>query len=393
MKEIDSNINIIGGGLIGSVTAYSLSKMGFNISILESKASYNENNYSDHRTTAISEGTKIFLNKIGVWKQIHPFCEPIKKIMVIDRNISNQLEFDNIRRKSNLGYIVQNKHLLKIFYNHLRNQKNITIFNNIQIKDFQIKKEKIITHSNTVKVTANLNIAADGKNSFVRDYFKLPYFFKDYKKNAFVTIFTHTKDHDGTAFEFFYKNGPLAILPMKKIKNNFCSSMVWTNNTRFVNNLFEIDQEALISILNKETQNCLGDIKKIITKQKFRLNAHINSKFFEKRLIYLGDSAHSFHPIAGQGWNLGMSDVESLYNLVLEYKSIGIEPGDSVFCKKYHNNNFYKAYRLYQVTDKLDNIFKITNPLIYLGRSTGIKLINKNIKLKHRISDFAMGIS
>ena len=123
------------------------------------------------------------------------------------------------------------------------------------------------------------------------------------------------------------------------------------------------------------------------------MSSHLSSKFYESRTIYIGDSAHSFHPIAGQGWNLGMNDVQNLFNLASYYKSLGIDLGDSFFCKKFHNNNFHNAYRLYQITDKLDSIFQIQNIIFRLGRQTGIKYINNNTKFKNLISDFAMGVN
>ena len=87
MKEIDANINIIGGGLVGSIAAYSLSKLGYKISILEKKKYYKNDSFKDNRTVAISEGTKGFLNKIGLWNDISVYCEPIKNIKVVDRKI------------------------------------------------------------------------------------------------------------------------------------------------------------------------------------------------------------------------------------------------------------------------------------------------------------------
>ena len=123
------------------------------------------------------------------------------------------------------------------------------------------------------------------------------------------------------------------------------------------------------------------------------MSANINTTFYENRTIYIGDAAHSFHPIAGQGWNLGMKDVESLNELVKRYKSLGIDVGNKFFCKEYHNNTYYAAYILYQVTDKLDNIFQLQNPLFSLGRSMGIDIVQKNKKIKNIISDFAMGIN
>ena len=393
MKKIYSNINIIGAGLIGLSCAYSLSNLGFKVTILEKNQVNNNNKYTgkDSRTTAISEGTKKFLDSVGIWQDIRSYAQPIKKIKVIDRNISNKIDFDNNRRKSNLGYIVKNHELINILTSKLKKKKNINFYKGIKISDIYFKNESIITVTNKLNIESDLNIAADGKNSTIRNLFKTPMYKKNYNKDALVVCFTHSIDHNSTAFEFFYKNGPLAILPMQKTNDDFKSSIVWTNEKRYLKNLISLDEKKLAMLLNAETNLCIGEIKKIKSKQLFPLSAHINTKFHEKRTIYVGDSAHSFHPIAGQGWNLGMSDVANLFNLAKEYKSLGIDLGNNFFCKKYHDQNFYNAYRLYQITDKLDYISQIQNPIINLGRHAGIRLIEKNKTIKDLISDFAMG--
>ena len=251
----------------------------------------------------------------------------------------------------------------------------------------------ILTEQNNFLVSTNLLLATDGKNSSVRNFFKTPTYSKDYRKKAIVLNFYHSKSHHNTAYEFFFKNGPLAILPMQKIKNEFQSSIVWTNTNEFINSLLDLDDNKIISILNEKIKGNIGEIKKIITKQSFSLKAHLNCKFFENRIIYLGDSAHSFHPIAGQGWNLGMQDVESLYNLTKKYNSLGLELGDEIFCKEFQKDNFFKAYRLYQITDKLDSFFKFDNTILNHTRFLGINFIERSKKLKNQISDFAMGFN
>tara|TARA_Y200000002_G_scaffold135071_1_gene111341 strand:- start:825 stop:2006 length:1182 start_codon:yes stop_codon:yes gene_type:complete len=393
MKEIHSNINIVGGGLIGAVIAYALSKLVNNLVVLEQKSKFDHKRILDKRTTAISEGTKRFLDEINIWKDISNYAEPIKKIHIIDRNQSNQIYFDNHRRNSNLGYIVKNEFILDSLYRKLEKQNNVDIYNNISIKDIFYEGNKIITKQNNLLINTNLLIASDGKESSVRKIFKTPIFNKDYKKKAIVINFYHSKNHQNTAYEFFFKNGPLAILPMQKNNDKFQSSIVWTNTNEFIDSLFSLDDNKIISILNEKTKGSLGEIKKVITKQTFPLKAHLNSRFYEKKTIYLGDSAHSFHPIAGQGWNLGMKDVENLYKLVKKYNSLGLELGDEIFCKEFQKDNFFKAYRLYQITDKVDAIFKSDNLIFNHARFSAINLIEKSKKIKNRISDFAMGIN
>ena len=393
MKEIQSNIIIVGGGLIGAASAYSLSQLGNKVVVLELKAKFDQKKILDKRTTAISEGTKKFLEEINIWKEISYNAEPIKKIQIIDRNQSNKIYFDNQRRDSNLGYIAKNEFILNNLYRKLQKQKNVKIFNNVSVKDIIYKGNKIIAKLNNLSISSNLLLASDGKNSHIRKIFKTPVYNKDYKKKAIVVNFYHSKNHHNTAYEFFYKKGPLAILPMKKNNNKFQSSIVWTNTNEYINSLISLDDNKIISILNDKIKGSIGEINKIITKQTFPLKAHLNSKFFENKVIYLGDSAHSFHPIAGQGWNLGMQDLESLYNLTKKYNSLGLELGDEIFCKKFHNDNFFKAYRLYQITDKIDRIFKIDSPIFNHARFSAINFIQRSKKLKNQISDFAMGFN
>ena len=145
MKEIQSNINIVGGGLIGAVAAYSLSRFGNKIVILEQKAKFDHKKILDKRTTAISEGTKKFLEEINIWKEISYHAEPIKKIQIIDRNQSNKIYFDNRRRNSNLGYIVKNEFILDNLYKKLLKQKNVKILNNVSVKDVFYKDNRIVT--------------------------------------------------------------------------------------------------------------------------------------------------------------------------------------------------------------------------------------------------------
>ncbi len=393
MKEIYTDIHIIGGGLIGLITGYCISKLNYKIVISDKKQSFiNAASYNDNRTVAISEGTKNFLTEIDIWKKIEPFCEKIKKIKVVDRNYTNNILFKNKRTNSCLGYIIKNSIILEKVYEELKQHKNINFVSKSNIESLGYEKENIFSRSNNYVINSKLIIASDGKASKVRNIIKTPFFKKNYNQSALVICFSHQSDHKNTAYEFFYKNGPLAILPMHKTSKNFCSSIVWSNETYFLRELLKANDNDIKDILNIKTQNAIGDIKKIFSKKIFPLNSHINSKFFEKKLIYVGDSAHSIHPIAGQGWNLGMRDVKKLYKLSKNYSDLGLDLGSNEFCKQYNDQCYYDSYQLYQITDKLDYIFKNNSLSIKAIRALGFNILNKNKTLKNLISDFAMGI-
>ena len=107
--------------------------------------------------------------------------------------------------------------------------------------------------------------------------------------------------------------------------------------------------------------------------------------------MYVGDAAHSVHPIAGQGWNLGLRDIKNLYYLSKDSKNLGLTIGTKQFCITYNENFYYDSFRLYQVTDKLNGIFKQNNFFINISRAIGFKIIQRNKRLKKFITNFAMG--
>jgi len=388
------DVIIVGGGLIGLATSIFLSKIGLKIIIVEKNGiTINKSTNYDLRTTAISEGTKKILENFGVWSKLKNYAQEIKTIKVYDRNSTNNIKFTNPKQTSFLGYIVENFYLKKILLDKIKRLKNIRILQNITINNIINHTSCIEVITNKRSIKANLLIAADGKNSFVRKFKKQSVFSKQYKQSALVINLQHTKNHNNTAYEIFYKSGPLAILPMKKsLDNKFRSSLVWTHNKEFVENMYNLSEDFLSLVIDERIQEYIGNTIKIINKKFFPLGAHINSSFGSDRIIYVGDSAHSIHPIAGQGWNLGMRDAETLSKIVSYAQGLGLEIGSNYVCKKFNNERFFDVFGLYQVTDKLNTIFMKEKILYNSMRGIGFKIIEKNKKLNNFISSYAMGL-
>ena len=145
-------------------------------------------------------------------------------------------------------------------------------------------------------------------------------------------------------------------------------------------------------ILEEKVREYTGEINKIVDVQNFDLSAHINAKFYDKRLIYIADAAHSIHPIAGQGWNLGIRDIQNCLKAIQEGIDLGLDVGDSYVCKNYHDLSYADTYILYQITDKFNSIFLNDSFVLNRLRQLGFGIIQKNKKIKNYITNFAMGV-
>ena len=393
MKEIDTDVLIVGAGLVGLVAAHCLSSLKYNVVIVDKK-DFNKprSPLKDTRTVAVSEGSKQFLDELSLWKGIKKNAQPIKSIKVFDRSPVNKILFKNYDSEKNLGYVIENSKFTKFLLGKLKRKKNIKFLLAPDLIKIDTKYSYSKTYFKNKTVKSKLIIAADGKNSDVRKFFGNKTYKKDYLESALVINFLHENNLDNTAYEIFYSTGPLAILPMNSSNKHSQSSIIWSNKNLFIKKLINCENEFIKNIVHEKIGQITGKIFKINSKQQFPLSAHINDSFINNRLIYIGDSAHSIHPIAGQGWNLGVKDVRNLKNVCEEFVSKKQEIGNDIFCKKYNSLSYKNAFQLYQITDKLNFHFKRKNKLYRALSSSGFSFIENNFKLKDKIAKYAMGV-
>ena len=393
MKEIDTDVLIIGAGLVGLVAAHSLSSLNYNVTVIDKAfLTKNKKSFNDTRTVAVSEGSKQFLENLSLWSSLNKYAQPIKTINVYDRTPKNKILFSNSYNNKKLGYVIENKKFSEILRKKLLDFKNIEIRQNTFLYKIETNKKISKIFTQKTKINSKLVIAADGKNSDTRKIVGNKIFRKKYAESALVLSFFHERKLNNTAFEIFYNTGPLAILPMKSFNNYSQSTIIWSHKDDFIVKLENSHKEFLLNYLEEQVGEITGKILKINTTQRFPLSAHINDSFANKRLIYVGDSAHSIHPIAGQGWNLGVNDVKNLNKICLESKRNKIELGSDLFCKNYNDLSYNKAFQLFQITDKLNLHFKKNGNLYRFLSSVGFKIINETPFLKNKITKYAMGV-
>ena len=390
MKEFTTDVLIVGSGLVGLVAAHCLSSLNYKVTLVDKKNLISsQNSFKDTRTVAVSEGSKIFLESLSLWGYLDKYAEPIKNINVYDRSSHNKILFSNQIKNKKLGYVIENKQFSKILINQLKKFKNTKLQYGFNLVNAELNDKCTRAFSNNSIINSKIIIAADGKNSQIKKIVGNKTYKKKYNESALVLNFFHKKKLNNTAYEIFYKTGPLAILPMKSPKGFFQSTIIWSNDDIFLRKLTSLDDSFIKNFIEEKIGHIVGKITKINSSQIFPLSAHINDSFINKRLIYVGDAAHSIHPIAGQGWNLGVNDVKNLYELS---KTKKIDIGNDLFCKMYNDKCYHKAFQLFQITDKLNSHFLNSGTIYRTLSNLGFGFIEKNQSLKNKITKYAMGV-
>ena len=389
MKEFNTDVLIVGSGLVGLVAAHCLSSLNYKVTLVDKKNLISsQNSFKDTRTVAVSEGSKIFLESLSLWSHLDRYAEPIKNINVYDRSSHNKILFSNQIKNKKLGYVIENKQFSKILINQLKKFKNTKLQYGFNLVNAELNDKCTRAFSNNSIINSKIIIAADGKNSQIKKIVGNKTFKKKYNESALVLNLFHKKKLNNTAYEIFYKTGPLAILPMKSSKGFFQSTIIWSNDDTFLRKLTSLEKTFIKNFIEEKIGHIVGSITKINSNQIFPLSAHINDSFINKRLIYVGDAAHSIHPIAGQGWNLGVNDVKNLYE-ISKYEKINI--GSDLFCQMYNNKSYQRAFQLFQITDKLNSHFINSGKIYRFLSNIGFGLIEKNQSLKNKITKYAMG--
>ena len=385
-----SKIVILGSGLIGLSSALLLERYGLE-SIIIDKSSINEiKGTSDKRTTAISQGSARIYEQIGVWKELVKYSQPIYKIKVTEGSEADGLTFNHkMTEEGVMGYIVENKFIRKFLLDKALKSKLIRIYSkNLvkSIKNLENKTLELKTQKGTMK--CDLLIGADGRHSNTRKIGLFKYFYKNYNQNAYVFNILHKLPHNGTALEKFFPTGPLAILPMKSKKGNQ-SSVVFTvdDDIKFKN------KSSFKKFFEERYEDFFGEIIKFSKISTFPLDVYSCLKYYKNNIILVGDACQALHPIAGQGFNLGLRDCLFLSESLKKAKNLGQKFNSNLILREYSRNRFYDKSLLVGSTHNLNKFFGLRGEIISKIRSVGLKLFNRSDFLKRRSMLFAMGIT
>lgn len=386
------DIIIVGGGLSGLPLAIGLTRAGLSVAVIEKRKPENLlADGFDSRTTAVALGAKHVLNGIGVWDRLAPYAGPIFDIRVMDGGVAPFVHYDHRSVGTEpLGWIVENRHLRHVLEIAAAELPGLTRLAPVEIRDLKRTQEiAAATLSDGRCIGARLVVAADGKGSATRETAGLKTIGWPYDQTSVVCQIEHDRPHRGLAVENFFPDGPFAMLPLPGNR----TSIVWSTRPDRAAALMDLAEEAFIAQLRPRVGDWLGEIALAGPRETYPVTLFVAPSLVADRLALVGDAAHIIHPIAGQGLNLGLRDVATLAELIVDACRLGLDPGSSSLLKRYDTARRIDIARLAATTDGLYRLFSTDFAPVKYARRAGLALFQQMAPIKETAMRHAMGIA
>jgi len=355
------DIVIAGGGMIGTSLALALAPLGLRVAVVEAVARQAVGQPSfDDRTTALSRSTQRMFEAMGLWDEIVAASTPIRSIHVSDQG---RFGFSHIDAEEQgveaLGYVVINRVLGNVLQTTLERCDGVDVFCPARIVDVDLDSSRatavVETGEERQTLTAKLLVAADGANSTVREMMGISALQSEYGQCAVIGNLLPEKDIENRAFERFTAHGPLALLPVANDRAGF----IWTVSDDDAERVMTLDDTAFLGEVQALFGNRLGTLSRVGKRACYPLTLSKAMRLTTTRGVLVGNAAHGLHPVAAQGFNLGMRDVASLCDCIAENRPAtgDADPGNEALLERYASWRRGDQRKLVQFTDGLVRLF------------------------------------
>ncbi len=398
------DILVVGGGMIGSAVALGLSRQGWQVALVESGerdqlvqdlAPATDVHGFEPRVSAISMASQRLLDSLGAWSTIAAtrHCS-YRNMTVWDREGTGRIHFDAAELQvSALGRIVENRSITRALFLAL-GDTGVHLLDGVKVTGYQQGEDHgRVQLDDGRTLEATLVVAADGAQSRLRQWCGLPTREWDYDQQAIVCTVRTAHSHGHTAWQSFSQTGPLAFLPLRTEAgdDHFCS-VVWSQDTAEARRLMTLDDTAFASELGKGIEQVLGPVEAVSSRYAFPLRQRHAKTYTAAGLVLVGDAAHTIHPLAGQGANLGYGDVRVLLDELARARRCGLSPADELVLARYQRRRKGENLTMMAAMESFKQLFARDElPLRWL-RNTGMRLLDGLGPVKNRIAAEAMGL-
>ncbi|MFL6751804.1 MAG: FAD-dependent monooxygenase [Sphingomicrobium sp.] len=389
-----ADVIILGGGMIGLSLACALDSSGVSAIVVDpadpaprSSAAF------DGRTSAVSSSSMRMLEAIGVADHLaEPGC-PILTITVADGLEPGGLHFE-AEPDEPLGWMHENRNLRAALHARADAGRHAWLLWKSRVADVDRGDHGVVVAlEDGRKLFAPLLVAAEGRNSPMREAAGIRLARWRYGHQAIVSVLRHQRPHENVAYEIFYPTGPFALLPMTDDGDGHRSAIVWSVPQGDAAGWLSLDDDEFAAEAEAAMGGFLGTIAMLAPRSSYPLGFHHAARITDKRLALAGDSAHAIHPIAGQGLNLGFRDAAALAEVVVEGARLGLDLGDAQLLGRYQRWRSLDSLSVAVATDSLTRIYGVPGRTASAVRRFGMGLIERISPVKNRLMSEARGTS
>lgn len=395
-KELDADVIIVGGGHAGCILAALLGMQGLRtVCIDKDDPAASLKSDFDGRTTAISYASKQVIEKAGAWDALIPDACPILDIQITEEESPTLLNFPLHEVDAPaFGWIVENRKLREILFERLSQLPTVSHLAPVSIETITRSANSVtVTLADGRSIRAPLIIGADGKKSFIRDWMGIDTRGWSYNQKAIVSVTEHENPHNNTAWENFRKNGPFAILPMQdSAKGKHRSFIVWTEDDKTAASTLQWSDESFNAAIQERFPSSYGRVFSTGQRFAYPLELKHAHSYIAERSALVSDAAHAIHPIAGQGLNLGLRDVETLARLLGEAARKNEDLGNAALLRQYQKLRYADNMIMAGATDGLNKLFSNNSGMLRHARKLGLRLIQKMPRTRKFFMLQAMGL-
>jgi 2-octaprenyl-6-methoxyphenol hydroxylase len=390
----DYDLVIVGGGMVGASLALALNGQGLRVALVEAQvAKVDELPSYDDRAIALAYGSRRIFEAIGVWPSLQAVTEPIQEIHVSDRGHLGKTRLSAADEGvPALGHVVTAREMGRVLLDRLALVEGVDVIAPARVVEFEDDGERVEIQIEQQGVMTSLNaslmVAADGGQSTIRERLDVPVRRWTYDQSAVVANITPSHAHNNVAYERFTEHGPVALLPMSEHR----CALVWTVPSDEVDATLALDDDAFLAAFQGRFGYRLGRFQRVGRRSAYPLSLLRVLESVRGRVAIIGNAAHTLHPIAGQGFNLGIRDVAALAEVLVEARGDGEDIGAPSVLARYESWRRGEQRGVALATDMLARLFG--NPLkpLQVGRNLGMLAMECLPFAKHPLARAAMGM-
>ena len=401
MRTADYDIAIVGGGLVGMSLAIALGQLEAapRVALIEA------HDYAqlpppsfDSRTIALSFSSRQIFEGLGLWSALsQQGVTAIETIHISDRGHPGMTRLQaREQHVEALGYVVENRVLGEVLYARLQQLPHVKLHTRAELQDVVIQPAQVqltgVQAGEAFVITCGLLVAADGTNSFVRQRMGIEQDSRDYHQSAVIANVATDRAHNHIAYERFTESGPMALLPLNGADDApHRYGLVWTVAQDKVDALMHLVEQAFAAQLRERLGSRAGNFIRIGQRHAYPLGLTQIREHVRARLAFIGNAAHTLHPVAGQGFNLGLRDVAALSQVITDALNAQQDPGALEHLQAYASWRRRDLLTTTMFTDSLVRIFSTDFLPLVLARNAGLLAMDLFAPVRKRLTRHAMG--